>query len=268
LALTAGGDDAHQTTAGQHCIAAAGVVLTRPIGRRLCKKIAVSRGRSGVMVGQRRNMNDEKSKENRDDLPDASWDDPYATRASLFDQLKRPAGVSRDEAWGVFRRRYAPMIAGFASKCGASRQDIDDIIQDVMTAFVSVEPGFVYDPAKGRFRGWLKTCTVRAAIRRHGKNLRFQGVPLTEVPDAELAVDALWNDVWEDEMLRTALRRLRETTESSTTFRAFEEYVLMDRPAEDVAQELGLSVDNVHQIKSRLTKRLRGLVEAVRRESE
>src|SRR3954469_13244450 len=102
----------------------------------------------------------------------------HATRASLFVRLKSDESQVRELAWSEFTTRYGPVIAGFAKRCGASRQDIDDIIQDVTTSFFAISQEFTYDPAKGRFRGWLKTCTVRSAIRRAGKNLRYRGVPL------------------------------------------------------------------------------------------
>ena len=122
-----------------------------------------------------------------------------ATRVSLLVRLSAPQPADRELAWNEFRNRYTPIIAGFAARCGASRQDIDDIVQDVLTAFLGTSSDFTYDRSRGRFRGYLKTITVRAAIRRAGKNLRFQGVPLDQVPHAELAVEPLWNDIWEQQ---------------------------------------------------------------------
>jgi RNA polymerase sigma factor (sigma-70 family) len=188
----------------------------------------------------------------------------YETRASIFNRLKSSGGRDGEMAWTEFQSRYAPVIAGFAKRCGANNQDVDDIVQDVMTAFFSVSDGFKYDPAKGRFRGWLKTCTVRAAVRRAGKNLHFRGMRLDEVPQVELAVEPLWSDIWEQQIVARALSELRRECAESVAFRAFEQYVLLDRPADIVAKELNTSVDNVHQAKSRMTKRLRDLVGHIR----
>src|SRR3954469_3064355 len=94
------------------------------------------------------------------------------TRASLLVRLKSGEPKDRELAWSEFLARYGPIIGGFAKRCGASWQDIEDIIQDVTQSFFAVSGEFAYDPTKGRFRGWLKTCTVRAAIRRGRKNLR------------------------------------------------------------------------------------------------
>ncbi|MCY2965447.1 MAG: hypothetical protein NT069_17735 [Planctomycetota bacterium] len=189
----------------------------------------------------------------------------YLTRASLFARMAAKGSRERELAWGEFRSRYAPIIAGFAMRCGANRDDVDDIIQDVITGFLGVSGEFHYDPSKGRFRGYLKTCTVRAAIRRAGKNVRFRGIPLDEIPEADLAVEPIWNDVWEQQLVARALLVVKGECQNSLAFRAFEQYVLRDRPADIVAAELGTTVNSVHQAKTRITKQLR---DAVQRMSE
>jgi len=191
----------------------------------------------------------------------------HKTRASIFERLVERKPEAREMAWAEFQSRYAPVIAGFAAKCGASRQDIDDIIQDVMTSLLGRSGDFLYDPSKGRFRGYLKTCTVRASIRRAGKNMRFRGLPLSELPVAELAVDPIWDDVWEQQLVAHALRIVREECADTIAFRAFEQYVLLDRSADIVAAELKTTANNIHQAKSRITARLREVVEMLRKET-
>ena len=191
----------------------------------------------------------------------------FMTRASIFQRLVEPKPEVRESAWTEFRQRYAPIIAGFANKCGASRSDIDDIIQDVMTNFMGRSGNFQYDPSKGRFRGYLKTCTVRASIRLAGKNMRFRGLPLAEVADAEMAVEPLWDDLWEQQLVAQALQIVREENADKPAFRAFEQYVLLDRQADIVANELSISVNSVHQAKSRITKQLREIVQQLRKEA-
>jgi RNA polymerase sigma-70 factor (ECF subfamily) len=197
------------------------------------------------------------------DLPEEAVD-LLKTRASIFDRLRTTLPRERELAWTEFRTLYGPIIGGFAKRCGASRQDIDDIIQDVMTSFFSVSDDFAYDPARGRFRGWLKTCTVRTSLRRAGKNLKFRGVAFDQVPQIELAVEPVWADVWEQQLVARALEALRRSSGNNLAFRAFEKYVLLDRAVDEVARDLGTTVDNVHQAKSRYTRRLREVVAKLR----
>lgn len=192
----------------------------------------------------------------------------YATRASIFQNLNSPEPDRREMGWKEFFARYSPIIMGFARRCGASQQDVDDIVQDVMANFFAASGGFEYDPAVGRFRGWLKTCTVRAAVRRAGKNLRFRGVRLDELADVEVTIEPVWEDVWENELVARAIYILRQQAGDGVPFRAFEQYVLLDRPAAEVAAELGTSVENVHQAKSRITRQLRERVSQLRKADE
>ena len=190
--------------------------------------------------------------------------DDRVTRASMFERLRSAEPRDRELAWADFSKRYAPIVAGFAKRCGAGPHDVEDIVQDVTASFFAVSGDFAYDPSKGRFRGWLKTCTVRAAMRRAGKNLRFRGVPFDELPEVELAVEGVWDDVWEQQIVAAAVEQLRQSAGTSLPFRAFEQYVLLDRAADEVARELGTTVENVHQAKSRMLKRLRGIVTELR----
>src|SRR5262245_15106637 len=188
------------------------------------------------------------------------------TSATLLLRI-RPDAPARELAWEDFHRCYAPMIAGFARKMGAKSQDREDVVQDVMTGLFSASRNFVYDPRKGRFRGFLKVCTFRAVRRRLGENMRFQGVPITGINPEALEIDQVWNDVWEHEHLRRALREVRQRYQSNSqmfrTYRAFELFALLEHPAEQVAQRLEMSVDSVHQAKSRITGALREKLKAL-----
>lgn len=190
--------------------------------------------------------------------------DTHATRETLFLRLK-PDTPGCEMAWREFHDRYAPIIGGFARRMGAKDQDVFDLVQDVLLGFFSVSPQFAYDPAKGRFRGYLKTCTWRVFQTRLNKHLRLNGRCLADVDPEDCGVEQAWNDVWETEKLQRAVDRVRDDYQSSPdrarTFQAFELYVLLERPAEDVATELGLTVNGVHQAKSRVSKALRAAME-------
>ncbi len=183
---------------------------------------------------------------------------PDNTRASLLLRL-HPDSPAREVAWAEFCDLYVPIIEGFARRLGAGRAEIDDLVQDVLGAFFSVSPEFVYDPAKGRFRGYLKTCVWHKVGGLRRKNFR-QFVALKHCGD-EQAVEEVWNDVWETEKLHQALSATREryatNEQRQRTFNAFEMCTLFDRPAGDVAQELGMSVESVRAAKSRVNKALR-----------
>src|SRR3954469_19068475 len=190
--------------------------------------------------------------------------DSLTTRPSIFVRLNGPSDGPREIAWTDFRKRYAPIIAGFARNLGARPQEIDDVVQDVLMGFFVKSPTFIYDPSKGRFRGYLKVCTYRALQRRLGNRARVQGKSLDEVDPEAVAVDQVWNDVWEQQKLRRVLDEVRESIGHTKTFLAFEMYVVFDQPAQLVAQKLDMHINSVYRAKEQITRTLQEKVSALR----
>jgi RNA polymerase sigma factor (sigma-70 family) len=189
--------------------------------------------------------------------PERSQPGNFVTQPSLFLRMNADQPVPREMAWEEFRAKYGPVIAGFAKNLGAHQQDIDDVIQDVMLGFFSKSATFVYDPAKGRFRGYLKVCTFNALKKRVGQNAKFMGLPLDDVDPAAPAIENTWDQEWQQQQLKRALESVRECYQGNNTFRAFELFVLVAEPVEQVAEELHMSPDSVYQAKSRVTAALR-----------
>jgi len=186
--------------------------------------------------------------------------DPYATRATLLLRL-RPDSPERELAWCEFYEIYGPIIGGFARNMGASSGDIPDVVHDVLVGFFGISPVFAYDPSRGRFRGYLKTCTWRVFQRRLGSRLRFAGRSLEEIADDEPQVEQVWNDVWESERLSKAVEIVRQRymarADTARTFQAFEMYALLDHTAETIAEQLAIGINSVHQAKSRVSKAIK-----------
>ncbi len=193
-------------------------------------------------------------------------DDSRATRATLFLRL-RPDADGREMAWREFHDRYAPIIAGFARKMSVPEQDVSDLVQDVLAGFFAASPKFAYDPARGRFRGYLKTCVWHVFQKRLGERLRLGDRRVTEVDPADVGVEQVWNDVWESEKLQRAMEIVRERyaarPERAKTWQAFEMATLLDRPTDDVAAELAMPLDSVHQARTRVSKAIRAAMEEI-----
>jgi len=178
------------------------------------------------------------------------------TNPSIFLRLRETDPVPREIAWDQFSARYAPIIGSFARRLGAKPQDVDDVVQDVLLGFFLKSPTFVYEPAKGRFRGYLKVCTYRALQKRVGQAAKLNGKPLDAIDPEEMAVEQVWNDVWEQQQLRLALEEVRDTMGQSKTFRAFEMYVVFDQPAQSVADKLDMHLNSVYRAKEQITRLL------------
>ena len=190
------------------------------------------------------------------------------TNPSIFLRLNVNDPATRELAWHQFHQRYAAVIVGFARQLGVSSQDADDVVQDVLIGFYARSPAFVYDPSKGRFRGYLKTCTCHAVQRRFAGRARFRGVSLDQVNPDALDVNQVWNDIWEQEQLRRAVEQLRGEIGETRTFKAFEMYVILDLPPQEVSRRLGLHIDTVYRSKESVTEMLREKLDAIRAAEE
>src|SRR5262245_8505160 len=182
-----------------------------------------------------------------------------ATRASIFMRLKTTDAQPRELAWEQFYQRYAPVISSYAYRNGANRQLADEVVQDVIAGFFEASPRFVYDPSRGRFRAYLKTCVVRALARRKVSRNRARAVSadqLEDVPDQRAGNrggdDELWEKLWQQQILRRAMEIVREHYARKgklLTFQAFEQNVVKATSAPETARQLGMSVASVHAAK-------------------
>ncbi len=87
----------------------------------------------------------------------------YTTHVTLLARLSDGVDPS---AWSEFHRRYGDLILGFARRYGLQSVDCEDVAQEVLMALTKSMPDFQYDPAKGKFRSFLRTLTVRTIFRR------------------------------------------------------------------------------------------------------
>lgn len=184
----------------------------------------------------------------------------HSTHVSL---LARLADAQDPGAWSDFVDRYGELIMGFCRRRGLQQADCDDIKQDVLVSLSKSMPGFAYDPAKGKFRSYLKTAVLNAISRRMFQNRpatpleEFEDTTRAGVPDAD---EPAWEAEWRQYHLRLAMKTIR--VEFGETDRsAFEHYAVGGLDAAQTASLLGVSVDQVYQAKSRITRRLGQLIE-------
>jgi RNA polymerase sigma-70 factor (ECF subfamily) len=184
-----------------------------------------------------------------------------STHASL---LARLAGGSDTQAWREFDERYRELLWRFARSRGLQPADADDVAQDVLHALTKRLPKFEYDPAKGRFRDYLKTSAARAVWK---KLAELSGVakaaggeePTPDVAVIDDAVDRSWEAEWRQYHMRLAMSRIRSEFNAQDVA-AFEMYAAGSEAAPAVAASLALSVDQVYQAKSRILRRLKAII--------
>lgn len=166
------------------------------------------------------------------------------------------------EAWEEFCLRYGALIRAVARKQGLQAADADDVLQDVLVALNRSMKGFAYDRGRGRFRSYLRTVAIHAIYARLRQKRGEAPLPdweATAGPLEESAFDALWEAEWRQYHLREAMRTIDQEFNEPDRI-AFARYGVDGEDARIVATELGLSVDQVYQAKSRILRRLGALV--------
>src|SRR5688500_7899230 len=92
-----------------------------------------------------------------------------STNESLLVRIRNP----RDEAaWKMFVDLYLPPVYGYCRRLGLQDADAQDASQEEFSLLRRAIRQFEYDPAKGRFRGWLGTIVRQQVIRRRRKDVR------------------------------------------------------------------------------------------------
>ncbi|HEY7314664.1 MAG TPA: sigma-70 family RNA polymerase sigma factor [Gemmataceae bacterium] len=177
------------------------------------------------------------------------------TPASLLERLRQPFDP---EAWTRFVALYTPLIYSWGRRVGLQDPDAADLVQDVFATLIEVLPSFTYDHRKS-FRRWLRSVTLNRwrNTRKQWDNrvLRGHGGD----PDRLAAPDeseALWDAEYRQCLAGRALCIMREDFQEAT-WRACWEMVVAERPAAEIAAELGLTVGAVYAAKFRVLDRLR-----------
>ena len=186
-----------------------------------------------------------------------------STHISLLCDVR--AESRRDEAWAVFHSRYRDVILGWCLRRGLPPDAAEDLTQDVLLKLFRHLPRYRHDAEKGLFRGWL-TAVVNTALSNFWRGQRRRperGVGGTAFlerlgglasPEAASELSVAIEDrarTTAAEVLERVRARLKETT-----WQAFYQTVVDERPAAEVAAELKLSVASVYKASYRVKQML------------
>lgn len=164
-------------------------------------------------------------------------------------------------AWQRLVRLYSPAIFGWAKRGGLHDEDAADVVQEVWAGVSKGLGGFRRDHSTGTFRGWLWTITrnkIGDLRRRREESAAAAGgtdahVALHNVPEHEPADESAASS---SGILQRALDLVRPDFEDHT-WQAFWRLVVLGRPAREVADDLGVAANTVHQARFRVLRRLR-----------
>ena len=190
-----------------------------------------------------------------------------STRSSV---LRAVANTENETAWQRFFDLYAGFVFSIARSKGLKPEDADDIVQIVFTDLARNLPTFQYDRSKGKFRSylaglvhWRVTDRLKAGKRDADLKASFE----EEAKATAAADDAAFEDrEWQAAALEEALRRIKPEVnpEHYAAFVAMKE----GQDTETVMRLYGFSRDNLYQIRTRLTAKLREAVAKILEEMD
>jgi len=166
--------------------------------------------------------------------------------------------------WEEFEARYSPIILAVARRLGLSEQDAADVTQETLIKFLQEYRAGKYDRSRGRLRSWIVSIAkyrIADLYRVRARHREWRGESaIRAIPDED-HLGKIWDEECHREILRHALRELRETTKlDERTISAFERLCFDQRRPAEVAKEKGMSVDGVYKAKQRCMEQLRGII--------
>jgi RNA polymerase sigma-70 factor (ECF subfamily) len=197
------------------------------------------------------------------DQPNPGEDGPQSstsTSPSLLIRVKADDAAAWDRLVGL----YAPLVYHWCRRADLPEQEIADVFQDVFHAVAAHIAAFRHDGANDTFRGWLRAITrnkVRDYFRKLGREPGGAGGTEAQLLFARLPDDCPVGDDADDRttdrnLFDRALELIRCEFEERT-WQAFWLTAVEDRPAGEVALELGMTPGAVRVAKSRVLRRLR-----------
>ena len=186
----------------------------------------------------------------------------FATRTTtkLLDALLEPGN---EPVWIHFDARYRPVIVGLARRLGLRQSDAEEVAQQTLSEFVRSYREGKYDRSKGRLSSWILGIAHHTTLRAFRNGSRSGSLDAAAAVEAtsESTLRSIWTDERDRSILLRALDMLREESEvDERTLLAFELTALRGVPPGEAAEQCAMTPDQVYVAKSRVTKRLRGLV--------
>ncbi len=201
---------------------------------------------------------------------------------SAVQGLRSAEPAERSRSFGVLVRAYwRPVYKHLRLKWHASEEDAEDLTQGFFATALEKDFFRSYDPARARFRTYLKTCLdgYAAKARRAARRKKRGGdvvLPALDFEEAEREIarggdvspgrpDEMFDREWARGILGEAVAALRAECDAAgkrSHFELLERYDLDEGAAsyEELAASFGLAV---HEVRNRLAfarRKLKGLV--------
>ena len=189
------------------------------------------------------------------------------TRSSV---IRAVADTENEAAWQRLFDLYAGFIFSIARSKGLKEEDADDVVQVVFSDLARNLPTFQYDRAKGKFRSYLTGLVhwrVMDKLKAGKRDADLKAAFWEEAKGAATDDDGFSEREWQAAALEEALRRIKSDVRPEH-YAAFVASAVEGQDTESVMKLYGISRDNLYQIRTRLTAKLREMVTKILEEMD
>lgn len=181
------------------------------------------------------------------------------TRRSL---LRRVRDLDDHDAWDQFYELYAPLLYRFARR-QLSAADAEEVRDQCLELLARKMPEFRYDPAAGRFKGWLyKVARSKIVdLHRRGRDWTAKSEELQALVDDSPTPIQVWEEQWRQEHLKYCLERARSFV-PERSFVAFN-MLMDDKSVPEVCAALSMNSNQVYKAKMAVLQRVRRILKTV-----
>jgi RNA polymerase sigma factor (sigma-70 family) len=203
-------------------------------------------------------------------------EDMAPTRRSLLIRLKN---WQDDESWKDFFDCYWRLIYSAALKAGLSDVEAQDVVQETIFSVAKGIPSFRYDNPNRSFKGWLLQLTkwrINDVVRRRipGQEpatrdaaTSTRTATVERAPDpAGHALEAIWDEEWENNLMGTAMERVKNRVDAKQ-YQLFELYVVKQWRPKEVARTLKVNPALVYMARHRVGRLVKREIARLRAEN-
>lgn len=142
------------------------------------------------------------------------------TRLTIIEGLSSDDAATRSRALDLVARAYrAPIVAVLRRRWSLTTEDAEDLAHDFFAQALAKEWLQRYDPVRGRFRAFLRSCLMAFAStayeaagreKRGGRAVHLSLDTAVAAPATDPAVDAIFEREWARSVLALSLEALRQ----------------------------------------------------------
>jgi len=180
--------------------------------------------------------------------------------------IRRVRNTVDDSAWESLVSLYRPVVYRMARRRGLAHESAEDIVQTVFLSVSRAIPQWTFEEGGPRFRNWLGRIARNAIVNAIARAQPDRATGSTSVAEilhavpSEAEISSALIVETRTEAIRFAARQVQGEF-SERTWKIFQATAIEGRPAAVVARDFGCSMGAVYASRSRVTARIREVVQ-------